>query len=78
MSDGTGSCLEYEQLLEEPTNAVQLCVEYESPMVFPIDRRLLTTEQAILLHSAALADRVRVEARVFVHQCTCLYCLHVP
>lgn len=78
MSDGTGSCVEYEQLLEELTSAVQLCVEYESPTVFPIDGQLLTPEQANLLRNEARAQKVRVEARVFIHQCTCLYCLHVP
>ena len=47
-------------------------------MVFPIDGGPPTPEQASLLHKAALEKKVGVEARVFIHQCTCLHCLHVP
>jgi hypothetical protein len=78
MSTGTSSCVECEKLLKELDFATQLCAEYESPMVFPIDGKQLTAEQADLLRNAAFEERIRVEDRVFLHQYICPYCQRSP
>jgi hypothetical protein len=76
MSTWTTVCGEYRELLEELTTAVQLCAEYDSPFVHPIDYHKLTPERAEQLRDAAVRQKNRVESRVFIHRCTCLLCLH--
>jgi hypothetical protein len=71
-------CEEYDDLLEELTAVVQLCAEYENPGVLSIDAWRFTPEQAEQLHDAAVQERLRLEARLFIHQCTCMLCLHAP
>jgi hypothetical protein len=44
MITGTAICGEYQQLLQELTSAVQLCAEYDSPFVLPIDFGSLFTD----------------------------------
>jgi hypothetical protein len=78
MSTWTMVCGEYRQLLEELRTAVQLCAEYESPFVHPIDSRKLTPERAGQLRDAAVRQKNRVESRVFIHRSTCLLCLRSP
>jgi hypothetical protein len=78
MITGTAICGEYQQLLQELTSAVQLCAEYDSPFVLPIDFGKLTPERAVQLRDAAVKQRNRVETRVFIHRSTCLLCLHSP
>ena len=78
MSTHTAVCGEYQQLLQELTSAIQLCAEYDSPFVLPIDFRKLTPERAEQLRDAAVEQRIRVETRVFIHRSTCLLCLRSP
>jgi hypothetical protein len=60
MITGTAICGEYQQLLQELTSAVQLCAEYDSPFVLPIDFGKLTPERAVQLRDAAVKQRNRV------------------
>jgi hypothetical protein len=62
MSTWTMVCGEYRQLLEELRTAVQLCAEYESPFVHPIDSRKLTPERAGQLRDGQ-SDR-KIESKV--------------
>jgi hypothetical protein len=78
MNTWTAVCGEYQQLLQELTSAIQLCAEYDSPFVLPIDSRKLTPERAEQLRDAAVKKRSRVETRVFIHRSTCLLCLRSP
>jgi hypothetical protein len=74
MSAGTAVCEEYQQLLQELTWALQLCAEYESTVVLSIDTRKLSAERAEQRRDAAARERIRLETRVFAHQCTCVIC----
>jgi hypothetical protein len=78
MGTWTAICGEYQQLLDELTTAVQLCAEFDSPIVLPIDSRKLPSVRAEQLRDAAAAQKHRAETRVFIHRATCLLCLHLP
>ena len=78
MKAGTRLCPEYQELLKELITAAQLCAEYESPTVLPIDGWQFTPEQTDQIRNAALEEKKRAEARVFIHQCTCLSCMRSP
>jgi molybdopterin-guanine dinucleotide biosynthesis protein A len=74
MNTGTAVCEEFQQLLQELRWVLQLCAEYESPFVLPIDAPKLTPELADQLYDQAFEEKARVESRIFIHQCTCLRC----
>ncbi len=71
-------CEEYQQLSKELESAVQLCAEYDSPFVLAINSRGLTAGRMEQLRVAAAVERKRVESRVFIHLCTCFFCLRAP
>jgi hypothetical protein len=71
-----GICEEYQLLEQQLASVLQLCTEYESPLVFPINVRNITPEHAEKLRAAALKEKRRAENRAFVHRSTCTVCLH--
>jgi hypothetical protein len=71
-------CQQYQQLKRELSFALQLCAEYDSPVVCPIDMRQVSPERAMDLREAAEDNLVHAQARVFLHQATCLLCMLHP
>jgi hypothetical protein len=69
-------CGEYQLLELQLASALQLCIEYESPLVFPINLRDITPQHAEELRIAAWKEKLRMESRVFVHRSTCMVCLY--
>jgi len=78
MKTRTAVCQYYEQLQRELTFAHQLCAEYDSPFVCPIDVQEISPERWEYLREAAEENRIHAEARAFLHQATCLLCLLAP
>jgi hypothetical protein len=78
MTTDTGNCQQYQQLKRELNFALQLCAEYDSPIVCPIDKREVSPERAMDLREAAEDNLVHAQSRVFLHQATCLLCLLRP
>jgi hypothetical protein len=78
MERPTEVCPPYQQLRRELTLALQLCEEYDSPIVCPINTREVSPERAMDLREAAELNLVHAQARVFVHKATCLLCMLRP
>jgi hypothetical protein len=78
MKTRTGVCQDYQQLQRELTFALQLCAEYDNPFVCPIDVREISPERWEDLREAAEENRIHAEARIFLHQATCLLCSLAP
>jgi hypothetical protein len=74
----TEVCPPYQQLRRELAFALQLCAEYDSPIVCPINMREVSPERAMDLREAAELNLVHAQARVFVHKATCLLCMLRP